>query len=227
MGTTLLFTQSRGGLIGLTISILFVVTFTLRGRWRWLFGGGIFLIVIFLAGNWALSSDIFLREEQNFPENANVSLLQNSDLNNLNTRLEIWSRAIYGIRDFPFTGMGVDMFRRIVPILYPLFIVRADVDIDHAHNQFLQAALDIGIPGLIAYVGVWLGSVYMLWTIWGKTSSIWLRSLTIGFGATLIGYFVFSLTDTIALGGRPGFIFWLLLGLIAGMHNLVRSPNNI
>jgi len=36
----------------------------------------------------------------------------------------------------------------------------------------------------------------------------------------LLGTLVYSLTDAIALGARPGFIFWLLLGLIAGLHRL-------
>ena len=43
-------------------------------------------------------------------------------LNTLQGRLEVWSRAIYGIQDFPFTAMGMNTFRRIVHVLYRLFI---------------------------------------------------------------------------------------------------------
>jgi O-antigen ligase len=38
-------------------------------------------------------------------------------------RLEVWNRAIYGITDFPFTGMGMNTFRKVVHVLYPLFSV--------------------------------------------------------------------------------------------------------
>lgn len=55
----------------------------------------------------------------------------------LEARVEIWSRAVYAIQDFPFTGCGLGTFRRIVPILYPLFLISSDADIGHAHNLFL------------------------------------------------------------------------------------------
>ncbi|HEX9107974.1 MAG TPA: O-antigen ligase family protein, partial [Longimicrobiales bacterium] len=72
-------------------------------------------------------------------------------------RLEIWSRAVYAIQDFPFTGCGLGAFRRVVNLLYPLFLIGPDADIAHAHNIFLQTALDLGLPGLVAYLA-------LLWT---------------------------------------------------------------
>jgi putative inorganic carbon (HCO3(-)) transporter len=38
--------------------------------------------------------------------------------------------------------------------LYPLFLTTPDADIAHAHNQFLQVALDLGLPGLMAYLAL-------------------------------------------------------------------------
>jgi len=72
----------------------------------------------------------------------------------LDGRVEIWSRAIYGIRDFSFTGMGLGTFRHIVPMVYPLFSVSPDLDVGHAHNELLQAGVDLGIPGLIAFIAL-------------------------------------------------------------------------
>ena len=37
--------------------------------------------------------------------------------------IEIWSRALYALQDFPFTGVGLGAFRRVVNVLYPLFLV--------------------------------------------------------------------------------------------------------
>jgi O-antigen ligase len=31
-------------------------------------------------------------------------------------RMELWSRAIYGIQDFPITGMGMNAFRKVMPV---------------------------------------------------------------------------------------------------------------
>jgi O-antigen ligase len=52
------------------------------------------------------------------------------------------------------------LHHRVVPVLYPLFTVPLDSDIAHAHNIFLQTALDLGIPGLVAYLA-------LLIEIWG------------------------------------------------------------
>ncbi|MGB4871794.1 MAG: O-antigen ligase family protein, partial [Candidatus Promineifilaceae bacterium] len=145
-------------------------------------------------------------------------------INTLNGRMEIWSRAIYGIQDFPFTGMGMNNFRRVVHILYPLFLISPDTDIAHAHNHLLQAALDLGIPGLIAYLALWLGSAAMLWQVWraaaAQAQSRWYRALVIGLAGSLAAYFVYGLLDTVALGAKPGFIFWMLLGVVAGSRRL-------
>ena len=51
-------------------------------------------------------------------------------------------------------------------MLYPLFTVSPDVDIGHAHNEFLQAGLDLGIPGLIAFIALYIGVFWMLADIW-------------------------------------------------------------
>ena len=53
-----------------------------------------------------------------------------------------------------------------MPVLYPLFLMHPDVDIGHAHNEYLQAALDLGIPGLIAFIGLYIGAFWMLTDIW-------------------------------------------------------------
>ena len=80
-------------------------------------------------------------------------------LRTLGGRAEIWSRALYVIEDFPLTGMGMNTFRRVMPVLYPTTPIGSNdaliEDVGHAHNHLLQAALDLGLPGLIAYLAIW------------------------------------------------------------------------
>ena len=144
-------------------------------------------------------------------------------INSLAGRQEIWSRALYAIQDFPLTGTGPGLFRELVPPLYPLFRLSSDKDIAHAHNQWLQTALDFGLPGLIAYLALWLGLVGCLWRTGRSPLTPLQRNTLYGLAATLTGYFAYGLFDTIALGARPGFIFWTLVGLVLGLHNAARS----
>jgi putative inorganic carbon (HCO3(-)) transporter len=52
-----------------------------------------------------------------------------------------------------------------VPILYPFFTVPPDTDIAHAHNIFLQTALDLGIPGLVAYLALLGSALVVCWQV--------------------------------------------------------------
>ena len=49
------------------------------------------------------------------------------------------------------------------------------------------------------------------------------RSLTLGLGGGLLAHLLYGLTDAVALGAKPGVLFWMLLGLIAGLYSQVRS----
>jgi putative inorganic carbon (HCO3(-)) transporter len=146
-------------------------------------------------------------------------------LGTLSGRFEVWSRAIYGIQDFPFTGMGMNTFRRVVHVLYPLFTVSPETDIGHAHNEFLQAALDLGIPGLIAFLALNLGAFAMLASSWRQRAELPFseplsRALILGLGGGLAAHLIYGMTDAVALGAKPGVLWWMLLGLVAGLYRV-------
>jgi putative inorganic carbon (HCO3(-)) transporter len=145
---------------------------------------------------------------------------------NLAGRLELWSRAIYGIQDFPFTGMGMNTFRHILQSVYPTLLIPASLDIGHAHNHLLQVALDLGIPGLVAYLAVWVSAAVMLAYAWRRAADPWLRAVALGLAGSLASYFVYGLTDTVALGAKPGLAFWLLLALCVAVWKLAGSHGN-
>src|SRR5205823_5167280 len=75
---------------------------------------------------------------------------------NLVVRIQVWQSALHAIADYPLTGIGVDTFRRLMPFRYPAAVVPDSYDIGHAHNQLLQAALDLGLPGLVGYLALWI-----------------------------------------------------------------------
>lgn len=135
-------------------------------------------------------------------------------------RVELWSRAIYGIEDFPFTGMGIGNFRYVMPIMYPAFLTSPDFDVAHAHNHLLQAALDLGVLGLVAYLALWLGVAVMLLWVYRFSRDNLYRTVAVGLGAGLMAHFIFSMTDAIPLGTKAGVIFWATLGLTTGMFKV-------
>ena len=171
----------------------------------------------------------------NWLANSNLVTSAGVSLDTFNGRLEVWSRAIYGIEDFPFTGMGMNIFRNAVQILYPLPNALSGIDIGHAHNEFLQAALDLGIPGLIAFIAIYINAFWMLGVIW-RTNRInpnaakqqsWVTALLVlGMAGGLFGHLFYGMTDAVALGAKPGLLLWILLGLICGLYRrtLIDKP---
>lgn len=223
---TFILTQSRSGYFGLAVAILVMFLIPLFERRP---GAAIALVFLILLGGILLIvlwPSMLSDSVKSLASESNYNYIDSlSTTVSLEGRLEIWSRALYGLEDFPLTGMGVGTFRRVVPMLYPLTLVGLEVDIAHAHNLFLQVGLDMGFLGLIAYVAIWLAAGFMLWRVWRARNSGSARVLAVGFAGALVGYFVYGMTETVAPGAKPGFIFWLLLGLISGMHHLVTTTD--
>ncbi len=234
-----LLSQSRGGYIGLAVTLAAMTLLALPPRWR-RYSLALLALVAVVAGI------LFFSRWESVRVWVTGSNLTNDPALSLTTfegRLELWSRALYGIQDFPFTGMGMNTFRKVLPVLYPLFTISPEFDIGHAHNELLQSALDLGIPGLIAFLALYIGAFWMLADIWKRNTDHWslftghcslftvhsslsTRFLTLGLGGGLLAHFLYGLTDAVALGAKPGLLFWMLLGLIAGLHRQVERQSS-
>lgn len=137
---------------------------------------------------------------------------------NLPARLELWQRAVFMLQDFPFTGIGLGTFPIVLGLLYPLFMTSPDVYMAHAHNILLQVGVDLGIPGLVSYAA--LLTVFFGCALLGyrrNTSRAW-RAVIAGLAAGMVAHQVYGLTDAIALGAKPGILFWMFLALIGLLY---------
>jgi len=234
-------TQSRGGYIAFAVTGLVLVLIMLPPRARQLTVAALaILAVVALVVVARVGPNAALHRLLGGSRSADLAL----SLDTLEGRVEVWSRALYAIQDFPLTGMGMNTFRHIVPVLYPLFLVGPDFDIAHAHNEFLQAALDLGLPGLVAFLALYIGAFWMLAEIWriadgrrqvsdGESSALMLctpqtlRALVLGLGGGLFAHLIYGMTDAVALGAKPGVLFWMLLGLIAGLFDQARRNHQV
>jgi putative inorganic carbon (HCO3(-)) transporter len=208
-------TQSRGAWLGLTVGILAILGWNGR-RSR-------FILMAILLFVFVGSIIIRLNQREIFSW---VFAHGGSGLaGSVEGRLEIWSRAISGIQDFPMTGMGMNTFRKVMPVLYPIFSNDPRIDVAHCHNHILQAALDLGIPGLVAYLALWLLTAYLLIYVFRHAKNPLHRLIASGLGAGLLAHFVFGIQDAIALGAKAGIFFWLTLALAVGVYRIEYKAN--
>ncbi|HYK91542.1 MAG TPA: O-antigen ligase family protein, partial [Acidobacteriota bacterium] len=212
MGGTLLLSQSRGAWLGFCSGVALLLF--VRYRWfRWT------SIITAVTG---LTTALIYKPWLGWAQPQGNGFVAGTEMS-FAARLEIWTRAIYGVQDFPFTGMGMNAFRKVVNVLYPLFTISPETDISNSHNQLLQTALDLGIPGLVAYVAIWAATFWMLWRIWRKTQDTFHRALASGLAAGLIAQFVFGINDATALGAKVGVFWWIALALAASLDRLERN----
>jgi len=220
-------TQSRSGYLGMAFAclVLFLIALPRRGRqvaMFFLLVAGLVLVLLSMDGapqiwDWMAGGPTLNSVEGVFSTNS------------IDDRLKIWPRAISGLQDFPITGMGMNTFRQVIYLLYGLPHKNPQFDIAHAHNEFLQAGLDLGIPGLIAFIALYILAFWMANRVWrlagsyGAPQRVLQRAIVLGLGGGLLAHLLYGLTDAVVLGAKPGALFWMLLGLIASNFLQVES----
>lgn len=145
-------------------------------------------------------------------------------------REELWSRALFLMQDFPFTGVGLGMPERVINLLYPLFTVSADSPWLHVHNTYLQIGSEMGIPGLIAFVALLL-AVGAALTKQARNRGVvgagsprprdgaWRRPLALGLLGSLLVFAVHGLVDAPLASPKLAVLFFGLLGLMAAVSS--------
>jgi len=135
----------------------------------------------------------------------------------LGIRAEIWSRALFMLHDFSFTGVGIGSFTDVMNMLYPL---RATpVEIGHAHQIFLQVGVDLGLPGLVAWCACLLAAIACavdLFLEGRKLNSGWRSMIGAGVLASMAALLVHGMTDAVTWGTRAEVLTWAVWGICAG-----------
>jgi len=205
----LILTQSRGAWIALAVVLL--ALFMLRWRWGWLLLLVVFVLTILAISQLGTSTILEV-------------IASGTTVGDLNGRVEIWSRALFMLQDFPYTGIGMGTFGETVGSLYPFFLLSIEL-VPHAHNLFLQVAVDLGIPGLICWLAILL---LMIWTSWqiyqaGKErQSGWITSLGAGLLLSQLALITHGMTDAVTWGMvRPAPLVWSIWGIVVAARLLI------
>ena len=208
----LLLTQARGAWLGFSVSLLALLVVAGRplGRIRAALLL-VMLLVLVVAGVPVLRQALQI-------DAASARILSTVTMEQ---RLEIWSRAQYAIADFPFTGPGLDAFQYVMPVMYPLFQAPPGAIVPHAHNEFLQVALDLGLPGLVAWLALYMVTFWMLWQAYWRSTDSLIWALALGNGGALIAHLVYAMTDCAVLDAKPNIVFWMIIGLSVVLHQAV------
>ncbi len=132
-------------------------------------------------------------------------------------RQQAWSVGIKTIGEHPLTGAGINRTRLEPGIGFK----RA-----HVHNHLIHTAAELGIPALMAYLAILIGAGYMCSAVWKKAKRDWMQMAILGLGCGQLAHLIFGIGDSVALGARPGIVFWVSLALISSIYNIYKKAVN-
>ncbi len=160
------------------------------------------------------------------PQRAATSLLSMDHLLGVAVvlRWDIWSRAWAMVRDMPLTGVGLNTYPLVQTHFYPGVLLGPE---PHAHSLFLQTAVDLGWPGVLALL--WLLVAFYVTAIRAQrlTADRDLQVLLLGLATGVTAYVLHGLVDTVTLGAKPVAALFVMFGLAAAVYHLARCQQPV
>jgi O-antigen ligase len=201
LGTT--FAASRGGFLGLIASFLFLIWHSRRRARNLALVGVLLLPLALLTSHSAV--DRFLHPEA-------------GDQYAQQARLVAWEAGWKMIKTHPMLGVGLGNFRPMMPA----YRAKGVEIVTLAHNTYVEIAADLGLPGLILFLGTWVASFRMLGRLrrgnqTGPMGS--LSPIALGLQAGLVAYVV----DAFFLSTWWYKMCWLLLFLALCLDRLAKA----
>lgn len=194
-------TRSRTALLATGLTIVILALFWRRGRW-WLVG--LIVAVGLAAGATAMRSrsvspEMYAQGVEFMRTTARVRFL-------------LWQEGMRQLRERPLLGIGISQFRTLTPEPGLQLVTDRTLTVAHAHNIFLQVALDVGLIGLSGYL-VLFGTVVLVAKRAACERSM-AATIAAGAGLSLVAVHLFGINDAIALGAKVGGFQWLCAGLV-------------
>lgn len=212
MSAVVLLSLSRGAWIAFGLAGLVLVGL----RWRWGWAAVVLSLIAAALGIYWIGVERVLD-----------LLIASKTVGSMNGRLEVWGRAIDMIMDFPFTGIGMGAFQPLADRLYP-FLLFGPGKVFHAHNLFMQVAVDLGIPGLLAWLwvlGVAIFSAGKVYHAGRASNNTLITALGAGLLCSQIALIVHGLTDAVTWGMvRSAPLVWAIWGTALAAALQTRKP---
>ncbi len=212
------YTGSRGGFIALIATAAFIVL-RYNGialRWRAAATALAAIVLLFAA------SDQYWKQMSTIVSDADYNRTEESG------RLQIWRRGVGYMLDYPVFGVGPAGFQAAEGRLSP-HASRQQFGIgvrwNAAHNSFIQAGAELGIPGLLLFAAIIVSAFRMLNRVARSRTSPRPRDraaaqLTQALTASLIGFVVGAFFLSLAYSE----MLYTLVALAVGLHRVAARP---
>ncbi|MCA0454268.1 MAG: O-antigen ligase family protein [Chloroflexi bacterium] len=213
--TALLLGQSRFALAGALFTLALMVPLLIKGRrgrlTAWI------AILVFIILEIMIVRNVFTSPGQ--------VTLAGRDESSMAGRLDVWSSAFDIIRANPLTGVGMNLFRdAAVRRDFPAPLFDQPV-LPHAHNEYLQIATDLGLPGFVLFIAIYAVAFQMLYRTY-RAGSPKQKALAVAAAGGLVAHALFGFGDAVTLWDRFAFVWWWLLALGSASYYMAVNKTN-
>jgi hypothetical protein len=201
---------SRSAWIGMIVAL--PVVMVRRHWWPWLAGAAVTFIAVV---------QLLIMIAPGVPLHVLQTIVPDQRFRTVQHRVELWESSLAILQDHPLTGAGMAMFRNpMVRTDYP--VPNFPTGNWHSHNEILAIGTDLGLPGIVVFVGFYVIAAAVLRYCWihGDDRA---AAAAMALSGGLIAHAVYGLADAIPPWDRFAFIFWSLLGLCAAQYYLVKT----
>jgi putative inorganic carbon (HCO3(-)) transporter len=125
----------------------------------------------------------------------------------------IWKRVVELIKKRPFVGYGIENLGEAFDQYYKndiLEILKLDLSVDKAHNEYLNIAVTTGVPSLIAYMS------FVILIFKNGFKNVRHNFVAILLVSSVTGYLTAAFFNISVVA--VAYIYWIFLGLLAGSN---------
>lgn len=156
-------------------------------------------------------------------------VMQISDPTQNASRIKIWKIAFKLIKEHPVLGIGNGNF----PFWYEKYSKSLNNSKDavvenilHPHNAFLKAQCELGIVGMLAFVGINVFSLFEVRKFIKGCTDDFYNAFYSGFYISMIVFILINLIDNFYSSPKVIAFFWILIAVFQGLSKNVGNYNN-
>ena len=193
---TLFLTYTRGAWLGF---LLIFVLFGLFKYPRLLFGGLVFLLLLYLVA-------------PSFGERL-IDIVRLEPFGSFMWRVRLWQRMLPWFFKRPVLGWGIGSF----PVLAKQVSGLSPTIAPEAHNDYLRVLVELGTLGLLVYLAIYLRILTELFYRWKKAKEKTLKGFTFIMMLVFLSFFLMAAGDNILRGTAVQWFLWAWTGGLLGI----------
>ena len=134
-------------------------------------------------------------------------------------RLEIWRNSLVSLKEHPWLGVGLGNF--ITVIDEKVSAVKKGAS---AHNLYLDFAAEVGIPGALLLIAMFIDILHTSWLVFRRASEPYFKFFGLLFSLYFVWILGYSFFDVVLLNDKVLLFFMVSAATLYSLRNIILDP---